>query len=107
MRTRPAALRTVLARLRASTRLAVLVLLVFALKIGAVAACTQSDFAELDFGGGVGKGQAAGIHAPAGDKSTAPDQAKRVSVGACQHCSCHIAAMPAPDTGVMFSGLPQ
>ena len=82
MRTRPAALRTVLARLRASTRLAVLVLLVFALKIGAVAACTQSDFAELDFGGGVGKGQAAGIHAPAGDKSTAPDQAKRVSVGA-------------------------
>lgn len=39
-----------LARLRASTRLAVLVLLIFALKVGAAAACAKNDFAESNFG---------------------------------------------------------
>ena len=44
-RMNPAVPRTVLARLRASTRLAVLVLLIFALKIGAAAACAKSTSA--------------------------------------------------------------
>ena len=45
-----AASRTLLARLRASARLAVLVLLVFALKLGAAAACVKHDFADMGFG---------------------------------------------------------
>ena len=41
---------SVLARLRASTRLAAFVLLVFALKIGTVAACANHDYGQIDVG---------------------------------------------------------
>ena len=41
-----------LARLRASTRLAMLVLLVFALKVSTAAACVKHDFADLGLGTG-------------------------------------------------------
>ena len=45
-----AAPRPLLARLRSSARLAVLVLLVFAVKIGAAAACAKHDFIDLGIG---------------------------------------------------------
>jgi hypothetical protein len=45
-----AAPRTLLARLRTSARLAMLVLLVFALKIGTAAACAKHDFSDLGLG---------------------------------------------------------
>lgn len=42
--------KSLLTRLRASVRLSALVLLVFALKIGAAAACVGHDFADLGLG---------------------------------------------------------
>ena len=42
--------RPLLARLRTSARLAVLVLLVFAIKIGAATACAKHDFADMGLG---------------------------------------------------------
>lgn len=84
---------TLLGRLRASARLAVLVLLVFALKIGAAAACAKHDFADL----GLGSGDAQGAIAKALDADAGSDLSKAAlgHTGACSHCSSHHAtALP-------------
>ncbi|MBN4937372.1 hypothetical protein JY409_04870 [Stenotrophomonas maltophilia] len=97
-----AASRALLARLRASTRLAVLVLLLFVMKIGAAAACIQHDFADL------GMGAKASLEAVA--KVPADDGAgalKKGSSGACSHCSCHHAAVMAPETSISVPLPPQ
>lgn len=78
---------SMLARLRASTRLAVLVLLVAALKIGAVAACAQQDYADLRAGNAQGTlVQALGVGA--GDLS----EGSFTLAGMGSHCSCHQAS---------------
>ena len=88
-----------LARLRASSRLAVLVLLVFALKIGTAAACAQHDFADMGLGAG-------GDHAlvvSVSDMDGSDDASTMFSshAGACNHCSSHHAAALTP-TSSMF-----
>lgn len=86
--------RPLLARLRASARLAVLVLLVFALKIGTVVACAEHDFADMGLGAG-------GDHAlvvSASDMDGSDDNAMALSshAGACSHCSSHHASALTP-----------
>lgn len=104
-RMNPAVPRTVLARLRASTRLAVLVLLIFALKIGAAAACANDDFADLGFG--VDSQHGATLKASATDEPGALKKGS-VAAGACSHCGCHHhAAAMAPDTPIAFVIVPQ
>lgn len=96
--------RTVLARLRSSARLAVLVLLIFALKIGAAAACAKHDFADLGFGTDTSHGVV--VKAPSGDWPD-PAPGSLSHAGACSHCSCHHAAAMVPDAPVAFVVLPQ
>lgn len=76
--------RSVLARLRSSARLAVLVLLVFALRIGSASACAQHDFADLGF---AGDPHGVIVKAPtdldSGSKTTLSHAAS------CAHCGCH------------------
>ena len=100
-----AASRTLLARLRASARLAVLVLLVFALKLGAAAACVKHDFADMGFG-------TDGSHAVAVKASPLDggnDDSTKLKLGhaACSHCGCHHAAAMVPDTQVALVLVPQ
>ena len=100
-----AASRTLLARLRASARLAVLVLLVFALKLGAAAACVKHDFADMGFG-------TDGSHAVAVKASpldSGNDDSTKLKLGhaACSHCRCHHAAAMVPDTQVALVLVPQ
>lgn len=100
-----AAPRTVLARLRSSARLAMLVLLIFALKIGAAAACAKHDFADLGFG--TDGSHAVAVEAPATD---GPDELTKGTLthsGACSHCSCHHAVAMVPDTYIAFALAPQ
>lgn len=91
--------RSVIARLRASTRLVAWVLLVFVMKIGMVAACTTHDLEDLRLGG---KAAAAASTAVV-DNDTAtsdgdtPNPAKHGN-GVCVDCSCHHAAALLPDT---------
>lgn len=82
---------TLLARLRGSARLAVLVLLVFALKIGAAAACVKHDLAE----GGLGSAMSA--HVALADADHAGDEpASANDAGGCAHAaSHHVASLPA------------
>ena len=81
-----------LARLRASTRLAMLVLLIFALKVGTAAACAKNDFAESNFGISGTHGvivQATDTNAGDLSKTSFPP------AGTCSHCGCHHAtALP-------------
>jgi len=80
---------TILARLRASTRLAMLVLLVAALKLGAAAACAKQDYADLRLGAGNAQGAVVQAMGPgAGDHS----EASLPLAGACSHCGCHQAS---------------
>ena len=100
-----AASRTLLARLRASARLAVLVLLVFALKLGAAAACVKHDFADMGFG-------TDGSHAVAVKASPLDggnDDSTKLKLGhaACSHCGCHHSAAMVPDSHVEFAVVPQ
>ena len=100
-----AASRTLLARLRASARLAVLVLLVFALKLGAAAACVKHDFADMGFG-------TDGSHAVAVKASPLDggnDDSTKLKLGhaACSHCGCHHVATMVPDTQVALVLVPQ
>lgn len=98
MDSRPA--RTLLARLRVSTRLAVLVLLVFALKLGAAAACAQHDYADL----GLGKGDPHAAVVKAVDSQAGNDLSKAQPgyAGACSHCSCHHASALPTGTVLAF-----
>jgi hypothetical protein len=88
----PAAPRTLLARLRSSARLAVLMLLVFALKIGTVAACAQHDFADM----GLGTGGDHALLVSGTDGSDDPSMPLTSHAGACSHCSSHHAAALTP-----------
>ena len=100
-----AASRTLLARLRASARLAVLVLLVFALKLGAAAACVKHDFADM--GLGTDGSHTAAMKVPStqgGD--TDLTKTKLGHASACS-CSCHHATTAALESNVVFTTLPQ
>ena len=88
----PATPRPLLARLRSSARLAVLMLLVFALKIGTVAACAQHDFADMGLG-------TDGDHALVVSDTDGPDDPSMPltsHAGACSHCSSHHASALTP-----------
>jgi len=95
---------SLLARLRASTRLAVLVLLIFALKVGAAAACAKHDFVDL----GLGKGDPHAVVKVA-DSTTGDDLSKTQlgHMGACSHCSCHHASALPVETVLTFASHPR
>ena len=100
----PATSRTLLSRLRASARLAALVLLVFALKIGMVVACAEHDFADMGLG-------TSGDHAlvvAVSDMDGADDAPEILSshAGACSHGSTHHPAALTP-TSALFAGIVQ
>lgn len=81
--------------LRASARVAVLVLLVFAMKIGLAAACAKHDFADLGLGSDASHQVSASASADTDDDS--PGKGPLPHAGACNHCGCHhAAAMPVP-----------
>lgn len=98
--------RTLLARLRASARLAVLVLLVFALKLGAAAACVKHDFADMGFGTD-GSSHAVAMKASPLDGSNDDSTKLKLGHAACSHCGCHHAAAMVPDTQVALVLVPQ
>ena len=95
---------TILARLRASTRLAMLVLLVFALKVGTAAACVKHDFADL--GSGTGDTHQAVMQATDTD---AGDASKTVltHAGTCGHCGCHHASALPTSAVLAFAVCPR
>ena len=80
-----------LARIRASSRLAIFVLLVFALKIGAAAACAKHDLAEL------GLGSAGSPAALVADNSPVDGDSALALTGTCTHCACHHAVTLPPE----------
>ncbi|GAB3319595.1 MULTISPECIES: hypothetical protein [Lysobacteraceae] len=84
---------TMLGRLRASARLAALVLLVFAMKIGVVAACAQHDFALL--GLGTDSTHQLIVNSVSDTDGADPAQGTLPQGSACTHCSCpHAVAVP-------------
>lgn len=87
--------RTILARLRNSARLAALVLLIFALKIGTVAACAGHDFADM----GLGTGNDHALVMSASDLDGSGDAKTALSshLGSCGHCGSHHAPALAPE----------
>ena len=103
--------RPFIARLRASTRLAAFVLLVFALKIGTVAACANHDYGQIDFGKTGHPVVAASIA-----DTPASEGPLSTHAGSCTHCQCHhsVALLPQPfraravllPTLAMAKGLP-
>jgi hypothetical protein len=82
-----------LARLHRSTRLSIFLLLVFALKLGAIVTCTAHDILDSAIDANGTSASAAGI----GD---APDNGSNENPfdlgGSCEHCGCHqtVAIMP-------------
>ena len=83
----------VINRLRASTRLAVLVLFVFFIKIGAAAACAKHDFGDLGFD----SGQTSSVISQAVPVDAGGDQSPVLlgHVSMCGHCGCqHASALP-------------
>lgn len=99
--------RTLLARLRASARLAVLVLLVFALKLGAAAACVKHDFADMGFGTDGSSHAVAMKASPLDGSNDDSTKTKLGHAGTCNHCSCHHSAAMVPDSHVEFAVVPQ
>ena len=93
-----------LARLRASTRVAMLVLLVFALKVGMAAACVKHDFADFELG--TGDTHQAVVQATDTD---AGDASKTVltPAGTCSHCGCHHASALPTSTVLAFAVCPR
>lgn len=97
--------RPLLARLRNSARLAVLVLLIFAVKIGAATACAKHDLADLGLGSD--SDHAALVKAsPADDGAADPANPLPGHAGCCQ-CSCHHATALPPDGQIAFMLPPQ
>ena len=94
---------TLLGRLRASERLAVLMLLVFALKIATAAACAKHDFGDL----GLGTGDAHGVIVKALDADAANDLSKTAfgHAGACSHCSSHHASALPNESILVFASI--
>ena len=87
--------RSLLDRLRSSSRLVVLVLLIFALKIGTVAACAEHDFADM--GLGTGNDHALVVSASDLDGSGDPKTALSSHLGSCGHCGSHHAPALTPE----------
>lgn len=83
---------TLLTRLRASTRLIALVLVVFLLKIGMVAACATHDFG--DAGLSPAEHASASVAVDTGDDGNPPEP---ISAGGCVDCHCHHVATLVPD----------
>ena len=79
----------VLARLRASTRLIALVLLVFLMKVGMVAACATHDFGDAS---GAAAGQAAAAAMLALDTGDDGQPPEPLAHAGCVDCHCHHAA---------------
>lgn len=92
--------RPLLARLRSSARLTVMVLLVFALKIGAAAACAKHDFADLGLGGDASQTIVA-VAADSGDAD--PTKSQLGHLGNCTHCGCHHAAAVVPTAHISLA----
>lgn len=84
--------RTLLARLRSSARLAVLVLLVFAMKVGTAAACAKHDFSDIGRGGGTETSHAVVEALPSDAGDLGSDNTRLGHAGTCNHCGCHHAA---------------
>lgn len=83
---------TILGRLRASARVTVLVLLVFAMKIGLAAACAKHDFPDL---GVTSDAPHLSVSAFADTDDGNPAEGQLAHAGACTHCGCHhMAAVP-------------
>lgn len=75
-------------RLRRSARMAAFALVVFVLRIGMVAACAPSDYAELSNHDDATASVVVSAEVPADDDT-------QHSAGHCLHCSCHHAvALP-------------
>ncbi len=91
-------------RLRRSARLVAFALVVFVLRIGMVAACAPSDYAELSNHPDATAAVAVSAEVPADDDT-------QHSAGHCLHCSCHHAvALPGalvapPPTAANFVGV--
>ena len=97
--------RTLLARLRTSARLAVLVLLVFALKLGAAAACAKHDFADMGFG--TDGSHAVMVKVSPVDGGGDDSKIKFGHASPCSHCGCHHLAVMVPNTQVVVVRVPQ
>lgn len=96
--------RNVLHRLRSSARLAMLVLLVFGLKLGAAAACTSHDFADLGLAT-AGEHGALVKASPTGNDGE-PTPTPNAHTATCTHGSAHPAtdlALPATSLVLMQS----
>ena len=78
---------SVLSRIRASTRLAVLLLLIFGLKLGTAATCVGHDFADLGLGT-IGE-QASTWNASPADSDGDPRPTNTEHASNCTHGSCH------------------
>ena len=89
---------SVLSRIRASTRLAVLLLLIFGLKLGTAAACVGHDFADLGLGT-IGE-HASTLNASPADSDGDPKPTTIEHASNCTHGSCHQVA----DTVLSTSG---
>lgn len=83
----PRAAASALSRIRASTRLAVLLLLIFGLKLGTAAACVGHDFADLGLGT-IGEHASAWKASPA-DSDGDPSPTTTEHASNCTHGSCH------------------
>lgn len=81
-----------LTRIRTSSRLAVLVLLVFALKLGSAAACAQHDFADLGLGQGGETSPTAVLDIVDTDPGDPSGTNTLSHLGACSHCGSHHAS---------------
>ena len=103
MRTSPPLL---MARLRASVRVAAWVRLVFLLKVGMVAACTVDEMQDSTWGATSTQGPAADT-ALTPDASAADDPSSLLShaAGGCLDCHCHHAAA-LPPVVVLLAGPP-
>ncbi len=94
---------TMLGRLRASARLAVLVLLVFAMKIGLAAACAKHDFADL----GLASDASHQVMVSAAVDTDGNEPGPLPHAGACSHCSCHHASALPNETVLAFAVVPR
>lgn len=95
--------RPLIARLRASTRLVVMVLLVFLMKVGMVVACSANDFEAAGSDGTSTTSVLAVIvdDGPSED-SKSPDPVPHAS---CVDCHCHHAAALTPETASVASSV--
>ena len=96
---------TLLARLRGSARLTVLVLVLMVLKIGAASACVSHEFAELGLGSAISHEVVAKSAASAADDVRFDTAAAHAAT--CQHCSCHHAAAVLSKADVYFLDVPE